>query len=384
MVKRRCYYMAHPNIGDTHQILNVSMLMMLCRIYDEVVVYAPFDCVEDLKEQMSKLDSKHMEKIIYRYNRIISKSQFPFWMCCGLQTLVSLFKTRKGEDIFFSTLNWLCFPLFNTWSALTKRRIFTLCHNDLEHLLKPKFGSVNVHWHMIRYIFKHMSFAKANFLLVLGDSVKDNLKKILQPNLVNNHVLSICHPYYTKGNIQSSYGAHHKGWKIGIAGTVKDSDLSGLALLNDVLVNHPNMRVFNISTTNSDISQFKQVTNLNHDNKHIPRIQYDEILQGMDILYFPYPSTAYQVSASGAVYEAIMKEKPILAASNPYFEWLFRKFGKMGLLFHDRQELEKYMDKLESEVSLCNFNSSMKEAKKYIDPSNYWIEFKHIINSIRQ
>lgn len=375
----RAHYMAHPNAGDTHQILNVSMIVMLAKIYKEVVVYAPKDCCNDLKSQINLLDEKLADHITYITTKIVSYKQFPFWLSCGLQTLVSLMKTRKGEDVFFSTLNWLCFPLFNIWCQLSKRHMYTLCHNDLEHLIDPKFGKINVRWHLINYIFKSMPLAKYNMMLVLGDSIVNNLKGVIKDSTFQHHILSICHPYYSLAPNYNKLHVHDT-INIGITGAVKNKDLHNLMNMNKLLSHYPKIKLYNISITSVDISKLENIINLNQQNKHINRVEYDRIIEKMDILYYPYPLNSYRVSASGAVFEAIVKGKPILAMKNPYFKWLFEKFGTLGYLYDDYTELESCLKEIESCEQNDKIQDNLSEAKKQVNPLCMFHELKSLLH----
>lgn len=376
----RAHYMAHPNVGDTHQILNVSMIVMLAKIYKEVVVYAPADCCDDLRAQINVLDKQLAGHITYITNKILSHKQFPFWLSCGLQTLVSLMKTRKGEDVFFSTLNWLCFPVFNIWCKLSKRHMYTLCHNDLEHLIDPKLGKINVRWHLINYIFKSMSLAKYNMLIVLGDSIADNLNGIINAKTYQYHILSMCHPYYSLTSSTNSGFHIHGITNIGIVGAVKPKDFNSIMNINRILSHYPQVKLYNISTTSVDISRLGNIINLNQQNKHFGREDYDRIIEKMDMLFYPYPANSYRLSASGAVFEAIVKRKPILAMENPYFKWLFEKFGTLGYLFTDYAELESCFKDIETNGLNTEVLDNLSKAKKIVNPLCMFHELKSILN----
>ena len=371
------HYMAHPNIGDTHQILNTSMILMLGEIYDKVIVYAPKDCCLDLEKQVCNQNACLSTQITYKFNKIYSQRQFLFWITCGFQTLSSMCKTKRGEDIYFSTLNWLCFPLFNLWSRLSKRRMFTLCHNDMEHLINPKTGRVNVHWHMINYIFKRLSLAKSNMFIVLGDCIAENLKKVVKQDTINN-IISICHPYYNLTELKEVSVTDKI--KIGIVGTVKHNDMQNLKKINAILSDYSKIKLYNISTTSEDISIFENVVNLNSENKHMNRMEYDSCIKEMDLLYYPYPRTSYRVSASGAVFEAIVKCKPIIAEANPYVEWIFDKFGDLGYLYNDKIDLKKCIDGIVSQQQSLLIKENLEHAKRYLDPKHLYMELKRIID----
>lgn len=367
------HYMAQPNKGDTHQILNVSMIIMLSIIYKKVIVYAPKECCEDLKIQLSQKKIQIINKIVFIPNKIYFKSPILFWISCGLQTFKTIYKAQPSDILYFSTLNPIMFPMFNLWCYLSHKDMYTLCHNDLEYLITPKFGKINLHWHLINFIFKNMQFATHNHLIVLGDSIKNNLKGIIPSKKINKNIISICHPYYSNSIHQNSkVNPSNQYFKIGIVGAIKKKDLEQIKIINKILDTYPNIKMYSISISQEDLSQYNNLINLNKKNKHLERWEYDQIITTMDALYYPYPSSSYTLSASGAVYEAIVKGIPIISIENPYFKWLFQTFGNLGFLYNDIRDLDNILKRLKNKEEIDKIKINAQKASIYINPLNYY------------
>lgn len=374
----KAVYLAQPNCGDVHEILNVSMIIILDKIYQNVEVHAPKNCCEVLKQGLSNLQYKY-SSIHFFETRVFTKKQLPFWIVCGVQELLCMLKNRNS-DLFFSTLNFLWFPIFNMISFLQKGNLYTLCHNDMEHLINPIFGHVNIRWRLINYIFKKMTFSKNNYCLVLGESIKKNLFKCAKHNTVEKNIIAINHPYYSVG--QSAEVSNQLGDKVikfAIVGTIKNKDKENIEQLNKAIDGIKSVAVYSISTSDLDLSPFKNITVLNKENRHLPRKDYDEIISKMDALYFPYSSNAYRVSASGAVYEAISKHKPIVSMENDYFRDLFSQFGEMGYLFKNFSELRTIFLQLNDKGKIRILQENALRASEYLSPENYYKTFENII-----
>ncbi len=367
----KAVYLAQPNCGDVHEILNVSMIVMLDKIYQSVEVYAPKDCCDVLKQGLANLQC-NCSSINFSETRVYTKKQLPFWFICGVQELFCMMKNRKS-DLFFSTLNFLWFPVFNMICSLLKGNMYTLCHNDMEHLINPIFGRVNIRWRMINYIFKKMSFSKNNYCLVLGDSIKKNLFKYAKHDTVEKNIVAINHPYYSVNQSAEVSNQLEKGViKVAIVGTIKNKDKENIERLNKALDGIESVAVYSVSTSDFDLSSFKNITVLNKKNRHLPRKDYDGIISKMDALYFPYSSDTYRVSASGAVYEAISKQKPIISMENDYFRNLFSQFGEMGYLFKDFEELRLAFSKLFDLKWIELLKQNASDASDYLLPVNYY------------
>lgn len=382
MIHRKAYYMAQPNKGDTHQILNVSMVVMLVMIYDHVAVCAPKDCCDDIKAQLScNFPSVDTDKVSFKHNRILCGCGIPFWLAIGMQTLWRMMRAEQTAHLYFSTLNPFFFPFFNICCKMTGKMMFTLCHNDLEHLLAPKFGRVNMHWQLINYIFKRMPFARNNKLLVLGKSIKDGLHDIVPPHTYEN-TFCIIHPYYSKVCTRQDTEKSKSLIKIGIVGAIKEKDVENLLKIDSILSGLLNVKMYSLSVYSCDWSLFHSIENRNKANRHLARDEYDAAIAGMDYLYFPYPSTSYHLSASGAVYEAILKSKPILSVSNPYFEWLFREFGEMGVLFRSTEDFRKAIERLEDSTFFRQIKENETNCAKSINPLQYYKQLENIVSSL--
>lgn len=374
----KALFLAQPNYGDAHEILNVSMIVMLDKIYETVQVYAPKDCCEVLRAGLKKLEHTS-SSISFVETKVYTKKQIPFWFICGLQEFFCMLKNRKS-DLFFSTLNFLWFPVFNAFSFLFKGNLYTLCHNDMEHLINPIFGKINIRWRLINFIFKKMRFASNSYCLVLGNSIKDNLFHCAKIDSVKKHIISMNHPYYSVENTSPvSERSSTSHIKIAIVGTIKKNDRDNIEKLNDVLDGIASVSLYSVSTCDFDLSRYTNITVLNKDNKHLPRERYDEIIASMDALYFPYSSNTYRVSASGAVYEAISKQKPIISTENDYFKGLFCQFGEMGYLFNDFNELKNILRNSLDSSKIEHFKKNAQKASLFLHPANYYESFGELI-----
>ncbi|MCQ2049476.1 MAG: hypothetical protein MJZ22_00470 [Candidatus Saccharibacteria bacterium] len=361
-------YLAQPNCGDVHEILNVSMIIILDKIYESVKVYAPKDCCEVIECALKKM-GYDLSSIFFIHTKVYTKKQLPFWFICGIQEFTCMLKNRNS-DLYFSTLNFLWFPIFNASAFLFKGQLFTLCHNDLEHLINPIFGKLNLRWRLINYIFKKMRFSKNNFCLVLGKSIKNNLFKYAKKETITGNIISINHPYYSE-NAKTQKKNNGNTKKIAIVGAIKWKDKENIEKLNHILTEAKSVEMYSISISDFDLTEYKNITVLNKGNKHLPRNQYDDFISEMDALYFPYSENTYRVSASGAVYEAISKNKLIISTENDYFKDLFSEFGEMGFLFKDFKELQDIFSDLSNEEKTSNFLKNEAKATEFLSPMNY-------------
>lgn len=381
-------YIAISNPGDVHEVLNTSVVIMLGLICEHVVVYANNDCCENLSNQVNLLGFKKKNIKYVRTKLLKKKRGILHWIYCGLQSLYVVLSSSRDDLLFFSSLNPFFWSFFNICSRMGKYKMFHICHNDLDFLYTKKKGKINLHYHLINYIFKYSSPAKHNYFMVLGDSIKSGLVNSINNKICDN-IISIIHPYYKielddescRGDV--GIDICNKELKIGIAGSFSyNKGYDVLESFNNIVASYSNINIYFFSVTECDISGLECVTNLNKTGEHLSRLEYSRMVKSMDFLFFPYPIDSYKLCASGAVYESIIHKKPIIALKNDYFDFLFHKFGSLGYLYEDEEQLRSLICDL-SESSLQYVKVNMEDACNYINPYNYYESFRdNIIKNI--
>jgi hypothetical protein len=73
--------------------------------------------------------------------------------------------------------------------------------------------------------------------------------------------------------------------------------------------------------------------------KELSRVDYDKRLEDIDYFLFFYDYRTYNYTASGAIFDVINFERPLIAMKNKYFESLFKKYGEFGILVSSINEM---------------------------------------------
>lgn len=364
--------MAFTNTDKGHEMINVSIIIMLCKLFKKVEVYAPKKCCDNLFYLLEEIGFQGGNLQFINVDNTFRRS-IPRWIYGGFSSFYYLLSTSKKDVVFFSTINPFAFPLLNFISKHRGIKMIHLCHNDLEYLWQEKHEGINLHYHLINYIFKKMILAPSTFFLVLGDSIKVNIENYVREQTYQQ-IFSMMHPYMAFPHIENNYQLSSiADIKIGIVGTVyKNKGWELLKSLDKILALFPHIQVFFSSVAvDCDLTELKNINNLNANSSQLDRGIYNSIISQMDYLFFPYPYDSYKLSASGAVYEAIVNSKPIIAPKNDYFDFLFQRFGKMGFLYENEDKLKSVfasLDVTEKELMISN----MIKAQEYIAPFKYY------------
>jgi glycosyltransferase involved in cell wall biosynthesis len=78
----------------------------------------------------------------------------------------------------------------------------------------------------------------------------------------------------------------------------------------------------------------------------VPSAQYAQLLGSITYAVFVYPTDAYRLRASGALFDAIGAAKPVIALRNAYFEYIFGLVGDIGYLCDSMDELRQVCEQV--------------------------------------
>lgn len=311
------------------------------QIFNSMILEMAIDCFQK-KEIVLLSEKKHLEIMDYH----ITKKEVPIILFQEnkIRNLINEFKNlmilKNNKDIdliIFLSSNQIVMILAKIF--LRKNNKIFIWHSILEIIaIDLKFRFWNYHY-WLKVALKLNDRHTAN--LVLGESIKSNLMGVIPE--IENQVFSIDHPYIFKKNI-SIKGAFDKVIKFGTIGygslskgtnkifdldlklkDIKDIELHVIGRLDNKEIRIPsNIRVL-VHCTSGVLAKSK----------------YNELIKELDYALYFYPRESYRFFASGAIFDAISNLKPIIAIKNDYFEYIFKKFGNIGYLFNDYNEMVK-------------------------------------------
>ena len=219
---------------------------------------------------------------------------------------------------------------------------------------------------MYKYLKFFLKFKNKKFkhkYIVLGENIKENLN-VLFPNM-KEQILSVDHPYsfekkyeYKKINEMLSLGT------IGITSHEK-----GLDNIFEFLEKNNEKHSFkHIGKSSSEISEkFKKY--FPYKDNLLEKEKFEEEILSLDYILILYPKDSYKLTASGIYFDCIKYNKPLLGLKNEYFEYMFKKYGKIGKLFESIDEIIEYLAQ-EKEILILehdNFYRNMENIKKVLN-----------------
>lgn len=386
-MKKRAYIIDAYSKGNFHEVINQGYLMMISRIYKEVIYVADVTSCHNLKNLLDRcgidysnvtFQEKYIPSIQLKTERTGFQGAIYRLLVSWLNFLYYM-RTSKNADVFYNNNPFYAIILIQWLLPLKKNRIFAMCHSEMEHLNKnTKYGiSLTFHVFLLRFMFKHMKLSKRFTFMVLSSDMAEFLRGIVaQKNRNRIDWIDHCYmrPKITEAEVLLLPNEH---FKIGIPGAINKT--RGLEELNVVLnnINRNDVRIYNISFTTDTISN-EHYIHLNDTGKLLPFETYQAYIRQMDAVILLYKKDSYKLTASGAFLEAIWNEKPIIAISNHYFRYIFRKFGDIGILAESAEELANIISKI-NPSDFQFYITNIRKAKEALLPKNVEGQLRSVI-----
>lgn len=357
MVEKKIYFVNHKLRGNSHEIVDVSLIVILSKLYSAVEIFLSASRVTALKEICHKYLIRRNrtdleEKMNWHRSSLDVRSLFWMDVFVSLKDMWLMLKGEKNAIYLFSYgNNRFSIHLVNLLARLTKKNVVICAHNELDVLIKDDY-SIRSNWHyLINRFYRRTKWADTLKILVLGDFIVDKLKTVLPQDRVA-HFITLDHPYFQTedGPVPVAETKATDGEvNIGLAGSVEPGSSMNNLIEFSSIIEGSNIYLNIISRMYVDIPALKSLKNvrfLNPNNVRLGRDQYDSLLSKMDYLYYPHAVDKFQFSASGSIFEAIAKRKPAIVYSNPHFAYLFKKYGCFGYIVESTAEIKDILPQL--------------------------------------
>lgn len=364
--------------GSAHEIIDASIIIMLSSIF-------PMVEVRFLNKRSSIIESIVKSHIIDKNVKFVPfKNNIHKGALHDLKAaLLESWGILKGshKDLYISTFNnmFSC-HLNNLISKVTGKKVLLFCHSEVNVVTKGSSYKIKDVWaFLINRFYTKSPLGKNAKLIVLGDHILRELPKYIETNRLK-HFYSIDHPYFKEGETSSTYQFDKSNIKIGVIGGVSKNSTHGynnILRFAETLSSKTNYKIYLVSFVEKDLRDTfpDNVVIVNKTNGYLPRKEYEKAIEKMDYILLPYSSSEYNLIASGAVLEAIVRNKPTIMFTNNYFRYLTEKFGKFGY-FVEEDTLSNYLTNYTEYLKLIN--NEMRIAKS-LSPSELEVQLIKIL-----
>lgn len=373
--------------GNKHSMFNASFLKMLSIMphRGELVFYSEETHKQCIQSFLEKDGDNTIEKINFSKINIVDKGRFylPFKILFEIWNVSKIFFKFRKEDYLLiltsiSQASNFAIKIIKMFFPNTKM-IFVI-HGELEFLKKhaeQPFMLKMWGW-FLKYSFKIKTDNKT-FYLVLGDVIKNNMKRY---NIVDlNKVLTIDHPCLYNGKTKSIDNSSSV-LKIGAIGVASEQKKSQFIFdIGDKIIkkNKSDIQVEIIGKILPNVYKYLRPGVIySKENIMLDQQTFDNKIADLDFSLFFYDNTYYELCASGAFFDALNHEIPMLGLKNDFFEYYFQKYGSMGYMFNSVDELITFLMSYNksNDNKYNSFIDNMRMAKKKLAIDNLVISFE--------
>lgn len=379
--------------GTYHEVINLVYLMSVARHYDSVTYLAAASACDNLRVQLASLgvDTSHISFVEKHFSSDQIKS-------LGSNKLAERLKyswlkywyymqAPAGADVFYNNNLFLAIPLIQYLSLGKKQRVFSLLHGEME-VIDPATAMTkekSMSAHFFGWVFRNQKLsARFKFIILSADMHQYFCSKIAEKN--RERIAWMDHGYVRPANPfvgeLTFMAADYKGLKVGLPSILNVAH--GIDIFRKLLSAIPSssdVMFYAVSRVEGEICHEKFVQ-LSPEDDYLPSMQYNACVQAMDVLLLPYQAGSGRLTASGAALEAIWCRKPIIAMRTYYLDYLFCRFGSMGILCDDETQLADAVAQWGSQGAemLARYQENLDIARAALSPENVSRQFAEIIS----
>ena len=341
--------------GLVHSQFLKCFLIMISEIYDEVIFVGDDSVIIELK----KNDFKNISfKSVSIVNCETLKGKFTSLL--KEKKNIKLLKNISNNNDIFITCG-IPYTIYWCNKLLKANKLYYVMHGGLEYVEK-KISPIKLYY----YLKKQLNNLSENSkLIVLGDSIKDNLTKKLE--FLKDSIISIDHPYLSSDSFENkNEKKSNNSIKIGTIGvaTLEKGNMDIIDISKFLKQRKfDNIELYHIGKINAELQIIKNYVHLPFDSQDlIESSSFNEEIHKLDYFLFLYPSSNYKYTASGALFDAFVHGKPIVAIKNDFFEYFFNKYPGIGFLYDSIEDLCEGILKL-PQIDSFEYNYMVKMCK---------------------
>lgn len=253
-------------------------------------------------------------------------------------------KAKKNNMIIYGYTNQMSFPFLIFLNIFFSKKVIFCMHGELELFYKkvPIYKISNLYKSLLKLGFRLLKNRNNSYLLVLSKTIKKNLTEIF-PDIEEN-VIFINHPYVYNDKFKKKDCVKYCSREliIGTIGTLnEDKGLNDIIKLQELFTReiHDKLIQFRVIGRISKENQNKMdnVIFINGENP-LSNEEYNKEIEKLDFILFCYPKKSYQLTASGAILDAIAHNIPIISYHNSYFDEIFQD-DEPGIFVDNLDEL---------------------------------------------
>lgn len=375
--------------GDNHLMVNSSMVEILsAEGKNRIILYGNPVQGNKIKALCAKADIT-LRKVKVQGNPPLYL--LPVYVIYQLWLYTRLFiKSARGRHAVVITC---IFPVTHYLLKIVKKvfprvRLLVVLHGEVEFMRDNKKRILRLLGFFLRQAFRMRCDARTRYL-VFGESIRKNM--IAQGYVHESEIIAIDHPYNYEVQFsvqQQTMAATPVFGSVGVASPQKNSQLIfDLALRLKSLVKQGKIVMKIVGALEAGVEE-KANELVIYDKRKIflERAEYEQRIMALDYILFFYDNSYYKFTASGAFFDTVKFEKPVIALRNDYLDHYFEKLGNIGYLCNNLDEMAAHVSEIAQGRRLPEYEAQkrqMQRAKETLSVatigSDFWFKASYLI-----
>lgn len=352
---------------NEHMTFLVSLLYGELAQNKKVVFYASTDYYNSIPEEFRN-------KIEFREINLPNSSSDLILKIIKLTiSILRKYKKEPGVKLFllssraYSNIFLKIYSLF----SIKKVPVFVFLHGELQHLTSKESLSHKLDGLAQLMLYKFDSKFKSNYkFVVISEFVYEKLCLRVNSGLPN--FISMDLPYYYGKEMSQSSTEISLGLTIstvGVNSLNKNSHyLNFIAEAFSKEIINEKLKLFIIGRNeNIKFNKLIDVPDLGKHHLLDPEVYSKRILQS-DLLVFFNEDNKYNLISSGSYFDCIKYRKPMIALKNTQWEYNFKRYGAIGELFDNMDEMNDFIKNiLDNKELIDSYYEKLDQARNNSD-----------------
>lgn len=367
------------SIGSFHETFNASSLLMFSEFYSDIVYRAPRSSKQCVEKLTGGIPANIKYKSLFLLGGEGHLGNFLRHLSSAVWNIIFVLLQKQDEVLYLNYNSLWATRIMNAIVKLRKTNVIIQCHGELEHLNDGIKLNVFSQAGLKMFADSRWKIADGLRFCVLGQSIYRNLPCVVSQKHLDRFI-SYEHPFIPH-KVEKSEKKDNK-IRIGTVGTIRQyKGLDQLLTIGKALKDNPDVSFYALGRVDCSLEDLA-AANIQFipgaENDYVSKEVLNSYIDSMDMLIFTYPVDKYKFTASGALFDAIDREKVILSLHNDYFDEMFRRVN-IGRQFSSIEEMITFLKACKGN-NICNVNFA--EAKQTLSYKTVAKEFKSVLSSL--
>lgn len=363
----RNYVIFEPQcIGFVHAKVNAAYILLFSKAFpnEEIVFLGDAAHIDLIREELSV----HALDVQYIPIQIPNVEQsYLARFLCEFRNALNVFHIakRRQSNILLLSITSQTLLAVKLLGLAVRKKIFIVVHGILERIIQPPMGILHrIFW--FKYYLTILNMRNLKYIMI-GEFIESNALALL-PNLKGyTRPLDLPYDFSNPADGELKKSLNIVFASAGVAAIAKGSHRF-FELADDIV---KKKKISNVEFVY--IGQFvdRSMRSLENDSVLLPsrdepleQSTYQSYFLKSDFLVFFYPKDSYKLIFSGVFMDAVKFEKPIIAIKNEFFSYYFKKYGTLGWLCEDYQEVRDLVVRLTTSISQSELDAISKNFQK--------------------